>query len=199
MKLWRFSKKTRAKSAKSVRKTSKRWTLLRTVLRSPKPKTTIRTKDVEIRLYRTLPTDVKNEAMHLCAGMYADLDAASTADIVFDYLDSSENNIYIMKKYGKMVSFVICRNGLCEDKSCFDCSKSCMYVLLTCVGAASRGQGIFKTFLEELEQRWRAQGVDCVRLTAVNQGVFRLYSKLGFKPEKEDVDATCEYKMIKLL
>jgi hypothetical protein len=45
-----------------------------------------------------------------------------------------------------------------------------------------------------LEQRWRAQGVDCVRLTAVNQGVFRLYSKLGFKPEKEDVDATCEYK-----
>lgn len=145
--------------------------------------------------YKRLPPDIKEEAKHMCSGMYPDVDDEMTAELVSDYFDSTENTIYILRKNREMAAFIIARNELCED-SCFDCKTLCTYILLTCVGTHARGQGVFKRFLLRLEEDLKGQNVECIRLTAVNKTVFRVYSALGFNSENS-ADPMCEFKMIK--
>ena len=161
--------------------------------------TVIDTHNYNIMLYTDLPENIKNEAKYMCSNMFSDTSDEDTADLVDDMMTSGTNNIYIFQNdtTNEIVSFIIMRNNLCET-DCFNCNKSCSYILLTCVKQDKRGQRIFAYFLTAVEKYLRHEMIECIRLTALNPNVFKVYSKLGFITENP-INKTCQYKMIKYL
>jgi hypothetical protein len=132
--------------------------------------------------------------------MYENFSDEDTYELVYDYLSSTDKNIFILSdNLENIISFIIMKNNLCEDSRCFNCNDNiCSYIILTCVSQEKRGIGIFKYFLKEVENYLKELNVDCIRLTAVNRSVFNIYRKIGFKSENIE-DSTCEFKMIKYL
>ena len=151
-----------------------------------------------IMLYETLPEEIINETKDLCENMYEGYSNEDTRELTESFLSSGDKKIYILKNVilNKIVSFIAIKD-VCED-SCFNCSISCSYILLTCVGKNYRGKGIFKHFFQGIENYLRENYVNCIRLTAVNRKVFELYLNLGFRPENQG-NAICQYKMIKYI
>jgi hypothetical protein len=160
--------------------------------------TIINERNYNISLYTELPENIKNEAKNMCSNMYPGLDNQNTSVIVDDIMSADTNDIYILRNdENEIVSFIIMRNNLCEG-GCFNCNKKCSYILLTCVKEKQRGKRIFSYFLKAVEKYLKTQMIDCIRLTALNPGVFNAYNNLGFITEKQD-ESLCQYKMIKYL
>ena len=157
----------------------------------------INTNSYDISFYEKIkPQDIINESVHMCSGMYQDLNNVSTSDNVRDLIEETTNDIYILKNSStnEIVSFIIISNNC--DGECCDCNTKCIYILLTCTKKDKRGQKLFSHFLSAVEKHLKTQNINCIRLTAVNDIVLGIYLKLGFKTEKSD-NFDCSYKMIK--
>ncbi len=155
----------------------------------------IKGENYNITMYNILPENVKQSALNMCSSMYEDLDDENTADLVKEIFDDATNEIYILSNNGEVASFIIIKHNYCEH-DCSNCDVNCAYILLTCTKKEKRGQGIFKKFLNEIAIYLKQNNINCIRLTAINQNVYNIYSKIGFSTEIEG-DFTCNYKMIK--
>jgi len=151
----------------------------------------------DISLYEKIkPEHIINESIHMCSGMYQDVNNVTTAEDVKDLIEETSNDIYILKNSStnEIVSFIIISNNC--DEECFYCNKKCIYILLTCTKKDKRGKKMFSHFLTGVEEHLKTKNINCIRLTAVNDIVLGIYSKLGFHTEKSD-NFECYYKMIK--
>jgi len=155
-----------------------------------------------INLYQKLPDDIRENAKIACGGMYESYSDADTSELVYDYLASEDNDIYILSDHAKeFVSFIIMKNAHCEASmaNCFNCKEvKCSYIKLTCVRKEKRGMSIFKHFLKGVEDYLKTKDIKCIRLTALNKTVFNIYKKIGFESEISGEDA-CDFQMIKRL